>query len=611
MKMRKKIAGLLSFVLLFLIVFGNSNMKVFASGTETVTVTFSFADAGKNVYSLGDIFLNDERMAIGSDSATGNNGYALGSGSTNTLKIYPGFGETLVSVKVNGNIYTPAEGEDFITISNLEPAADYAIEEITFASNQSNDITIIWAYDLAAFWGGDYNPNDAGQAEVLVEHGKVEIVSVNGSSSISGARIDETGGWVPIKKGDDVVLKLIPDYGYQLSSVTINGETMIPQSGVSTFALNNIQSNLHFSGAFVKNADTISTAGSNTVASAGIANGANAAASGNLSLTVTDNSSYDTAKAQNLVEGAESAQAVDLTLEQIVSKGNGENWESNITEFSNPITLSLGIEDYDSDYEYAVVRNHDGVLTKLPAKMSDGTISFDTNQFSTYIIVKAKKADTNQKSVSKQVNLGEGAPTVTIKNSTSELLDMIELTEEEQEAIKNGADVNIIFNVSKITPNDEELALIQSVSDDKTIGQYLDINLTLKIEGMEERQITDLSDEINIIITMPDELLNSVSTKERTYYIVHVHNKEASVINGTYDSDNKQFTFKTDGFSTYAIVYKDIDKSSDLQQTSVQKSGTPKTGDMNMPEYWFMLMLVAGIGVVISGVKGRKLKKER
>ncbi|MGN0290565.1 MAG: hypothetical protein ACI4C5_01430 [Lachnospiraceae bacterium] len=586
-------------------------MKVFASGTETVTVTFSFADAGKNVYSLGDIFLNDERMAIGSDSATGNNGYALGSGSTNTLKIYPGFGETLVSVKVNGNIYTPAEGEDLITISNLEPAADYAIEEITFASNQSNDITIIWAYDLAAFWGGDYNPNDAGQAEVLVEHGKVEIVSVNGSSSISGARIDETGGWVPIKKGDDVVLKLIPDYGYQLSSVTINGETMIPQSGVSTFALNNIQSNLHFSGAFVKNADTISTAGSNTVASAGIANGANAAASGNLSLTVTDNSSYDTAKAQNLVEGAESAQAVDLTLEQIVSKGNGENWESNITEFSNPITLSLGIEDYDSDYEYEVVRNHDGVLTKLPAKMSDGTISFDTNQFSTYIIVKAKKADTNQKSVSKQVNLGEGAPTVTIKNSTSELLDMIELTEEEQEAIKNGADVNIIFNVSKITPNDEELALIQSVSDDKTIGQYLDINLTLKIEGMEERQITDLSDEINIIITMPDELLNSVSTKERTYYLVHVHNKEASVINGTYDSDNKQFTFKTDGFSTYAIVYKEIDKSSDLQQTSVQKSGTPKTGDMNMPEYWFMLMLVAGIGVVISGVKGRKLKKER
>ena len=52
---------------------------------------------------------------------------------------------------------------------------------------------------------------------------------------------------------------------------------------------------------------------------ASITNGANAAASGNLRLTVSDAEGYDTTSAQALVSGAQSAQAVDLKLDQMVS----------------------------------------------------------------------------------------------------------------------------------------------------------------------------------------------------------------------------------------------------------------------------------------------------
>ena len=92
--------------------------------------------------------------------------------------------------------------------------------------------------------------------------------------------------------------------------------------------------------------------------------------------------------------GAVSAQAVELDLNQIVAKGDGTNWETKITEFTNPITLSLGINNYDANYDYVVVRDHNGTTTALDTKVIDGKVTFETNQFSTYVIVKKEKAET-------------------------------------------------------------------------------------------------------------------------------------------------------------------------------------------------------------------------
>ena len=247
-------------------------------------------------------------------------------------------------------------------------------------------VTIVWAYDEIRFG-----------ADAYLEHGKAQVIAIEGIDDFNTIPFannpgNAEGGHIAVPTGKKVTIKLIPDYGYQVAGLTLNGgETLTPDdANMSTFTFVMGQNNVHLKGMFKKVEDTVATT-SKSVDAATIQNGANAVASGNLRLSVADNSSYDTAKAEALVENAESAQAIDLTLDQVVSKGNGSNWEKNITEFDKPITLSLALDDYDSGYDYTVVRNHNGTLTELDTEVSNGTVSFDTNQFSTYVIVKVKK----------------------------------------------------------------------------------------------------------------------------------------------------------------------------------------------------------------------------
>ena len=106
-----------------------------------------------------------------------------------------------------------------------------------------------------------------------------------------------------------------------------------------TFTFSMPDTNVHFKGIFTKTEDkTEIKTQSQSISSASISNGANAAGSGNLQLTVADSTGYDMTAAQQKVAGAVSAQAVELDLNQIVAKGDGTNWETKITEFTNPIT---------------------------------------------------------------------------------------------------------------------------------------------------------------------------------------------------------------------------------------------------------------------------------
>ena len=52
----------------------------------------------------------------------------------------------------------------------------------------------------------------------------------------------------------------------------------------------------------------------------------------------------------------------------------------------------MAIADYDSAYDYAVVRDHDGELARIDSKINDGTLSFSTDKFSTYTFVKGVQA---------------------------------------------------------------------------------------------------------------------------------------------------------------------------------------------------------------------------
>ena len=476
-------------------------------------------------------------------------------------------------------------------------------------------LTVTWAYD------------DTYGEDGRIEHGTAEIIKINGQdvsqmtfSNFANNPGDKSGGHLAVKRDDVVTIKLIPDYGYQLSGASINGVTLAPQTEVSTFTFKMPDTNVHFKGIFTQTQDEINTSGTK-VSSASVENGANAAPSGNLRLTVED-SDANTTNALAQVENAVSAEAVNLTLDQIVSKGNGNSWETPVTQFGQPVKMKLKVADYDTAAGYEVVREHNGNLTKLTTSVSeDGTLTFETNQFSTYFIVKtAKKADNGNAKTEKSSNTssttassaagstdnaitaqsvsGEGVPAINIASATDQLLNLAKLSEDENKAVKAGNKTQFVLSASGMTPTKEEIALIQSVLGNNVIGQYLNLNLTLKISGRADRQITDLSAPMYIAITIPQNLVNHDSSIERTYRIVRIHDGVATLIDGNYDAATNQFTFATDGFSTYALVYEDVN--------TTLTGRSPKTGDSSMWMVW-TLILCAGCGALFAA--GKRYKK--
>lgn len=478
-------------------------------------------------------------------------------------------------------------------------------------------LTVTWAYD------------DTYGEDGRIEHGTAEIIKINGQdvsqmtfSNFANNPGDKSGGHLAVKRDDVVTIKLIPDYGYQLSGASINGVTLAPQTEVSTFTFKMPDTNVHFKGIFTQTSDEINTSATK-VSSASFENGANAAPSGNLRLTVID-SNEDTINALAQVANAVSAEAVNLTLDQIVSKGNGNSWETPVTQFSQPVKMKLKVADYDTAAGYEVVREHNGNLTKLTTSVSeDGTLTFETNQFSTYFIVKtAKKADNGNAKTENSSNTssttassaagftdnaitaqsvsGEGVPAINIASATDQLLNLAKLSEDENKAVKAGNKTQFVLSASGTTPTKEEIALIQSVLGNNVIGQYLNLNLTLKISGRADRQITDLSAPMYIAITIPQNLVNHDSSIERIYRIVRIHDGVATLIDGTYDAATNQFTFATDGFSTYALVYEDV---------NITLTGrSPKTGDSSMWMVW-TLILCAGCGALFAA--GKRYRKNR
>lgn len=475
--------------------------------------------------------------------------------------------------------------------------------------------TITWAYDRQTYGEDAY-----------LEHGKAQVVAVEGvydlySIPFANNPGDEKGGHIAVEAGKQVTVRLTPDYGYQLKGVSLNGGvTLEPQDEVSTFTFTMPDTNVHFKGIFTQAQDEIKTSGTK-VSSASVENGANAAPSGNLRLTVED-SDANTTNALAQVENAVSAEAVNLTLDQIVSKGDGTNWENPVTQFDQPVKMKLQVADYDTVAGYEVVREHNGNLTKLTTSVSEnGTLTFETNQFSTYFIVKtAKKADNGNAKTEKSSNTssttassaaestdnaitaqsvsGEGVPAINIASAADQLLNLAKLSEDENQAVKAGNKTQFVLSASGMTPTKEEIALIQSVLGNNVIGQYLNLNLTLKISGRADRQITDLSAPMYIAITIPQNLVNHDSSIERTYRIVRIHDGVATLIDGTYDAATNQFTFATDGFSTYALVYEDVN--------TTLTGRSPKTGDNSMWMVW-TLILCAGCSILFAA--GKRYKK--
>lgn len=357
--------------------------------------------------------INDEGqdvMIVESEDALQINGYKLQNGKITIdgdateyeLEIQVAFGSALSKVTINNKEYPMTDlGMDkfSVTIPNSEIRFDTA-NDVVLLSGSSKIATIVWSDSVDKFGDDAYLEN--GKADVIsITRNGQEIYNESTGSKDNSIKVDisDHDGYVSLEKGDDVVLKLIPDYGYQLKSVDLNGCTAIPvDSSVSTFEIHDIQTNLHFKGIFEKAEDKIDISASETVTGASLENGENAANSGNLQLTVADNDTYNVDVTDAVTGEAEKVASLDLTLDNIVSKGNNSYWISNITSFDSDIQVGLNVDNtlLEEGETFSVVRDHNGTLTELDATYdsASGILKFPTNQFSTYTIV--KKSEKNK-----------------------------------------------------------------------------------------------------------------------------------------------------------------------------------------------------------------------
>ncbi|MDD6157314.1 MAG: glycosyl hydrolase 53 family protein [Lachnospiraceae bacterium] len=190
-----------------------------------------------------------------------------------------------------------------------------------------------------------------------------------------------------------------------------------------------------------------------------------------------------------------------------------------------------------------------------------------------------------------QMSIGDDTSAGGTLNATETLVNELKekgaFTEEEVNQIAAGGSVTVYMAVNDISEtvsveDKDRVSEKLRAENFNVIGCYLDLQLIKQIGSDPAKNITELDEPIRITIVIPEDLINTVPNTTRTYAIVRVHVDEVTgetsteLIPGSFDPSTNEFTFETDRFSTYAIVYKDTVPPSTSGQTP--SSGEPVSG---------------------------------
>ena len=190
-------------------------------------------------------------------------------------------------------------------------------------------------------------------------------------------------------------------------------------------------------------------------------------------------------------------------------------------------------------------------------------------------VIKENKDDNAKTDVT--VSQGKDAPDTTFDESDEELTNKI-LTEDEK-AQAAGKDIKIKLSIDNISDNasDEDSKLIKNrLTVSQKVGMILDIKLNMTI-GADSKQVYETAQEITLSAEIPEELLNNNSDIIRKYSVIRIHNSKAEILKSEYNAQTKKITFKTDRFSTYAIIYEDTKKDNTQETTKPAGGNTQET----------------------------------
>ena len=329
---------------------------------------------------------------------------------------------------VSGSVTEPVavEIEDGDVVNEITISASIVVDP-----NYSN---VFWGYDPEIVQGDNYVDPNTGSIEIeKITRDGVVIYSSQGNDFLDWPLDDvpnayrylwrdpdhqvnvslETDGstedpviftwYAECRSGDVVTFKFIPQPGYQLKSASLNGFILAPQEEECTFNIV-MGGLLHVTGAFVEASNQIDL-GEGTVVS-----GADVEGTGGIDKGTIAASFENTAvPADSVITGAmgdqsedfiESVGSLDINLTQIISKGGTDDYSTNsnnywatpVSELEEAVDMSLSLpaDDLEDGETYGIVRQHGNDTELLDATYNStlGTLTFESDRFSTYTIIK-------------------------------------------------------------------------------------------------------------------------------------------------------------------------------------------------------------------------------
>lgn len=337
-----------------------------------------------------EISLNGERVGVESTNIGGTaKGYATGE-VKNIITIQLAFGDgNIGSVSVNGtNIALPEGTKDRVEFT-VEPANKYIIV-VTKSQDTSNiPRTIIWESDKLN--------NTSLKDNELLKNGTIEILDIQDKEGKSiglkdvKQNLTKNNGWASIVPGSKVILRLKPDYGYQLTSIKINDETLVARKEESTFEYIMPNTNVHICGIFEKVDDKVN-AESSKVKNGTIELGGKEINFGSVVLSVNDVelNNEQISNFERNANGYNISSYLDINLSQVIYKGTASSfWENELKNLNNPAKITLNLEEGINGDEVVIVHEkHDGTYEIIPTTYNKetNTITFATTSFSNYAI---------------------------------------------------------------------------------------------------------------------------------------------------------------------------------------------------------------------------------
>ena len=557
----------------------------------------------------------------------------------NEITITTAFGDPIANkITINNVDYNFTDGAESHTIK-VAGASSYTIV-VYGDSSIVTPKTIIWV-------NPDYVPKDEEDAnwvkDFTIGHGYAKAIAVynekgqllpyadyiNNIVQPDGSKSDQYGinngfGWISVYPGYKIVFEFVPEYGYQLTQISINEQPMAASSTINRFEIVMPESdgqssgNIHFGATFTKTEDVVKA--NSAKISSGEIELNNTLEGGSAQLTVND-----VTLSSDKIAGFEKAageysvsEYLDIDLYNVYYKGKKDDtdvWSKKISELSKDAVISIKLEEGIDAEDIVIVHNiHDGeeyeIIEIDSYDPKTRIITFKTNSFSNFAIAtKTKTVEVlPEESNSANDKAGASALSTIITDGmngklSDEVLDELDPTLQAalENAIDNNKEITVDLSTDSIKEGEIDKKDLEKINtkigkDDKLLG-YFDIDLNVLVDGQEVGKLTRLEKPITIKVDAKDLVKDLPKTSDgytRTYVAIRLHNGEVDVIPAKLNADGT-IEFETDRFSTYTITYVDIKN--------------PKTGDSIL--YFALLLTVSVLGLIGSLLYKRVTVKVR